>query len=342
MAEEHPQREAGGTSERESCATCGATTAANSQFCTSCGAAVADPGQSASRRRYYIDVVAALLLAAASVATALSLYQATRWNGAMLFDFNESARAGAQARSEESRLAADRAADVAAWNAFLENDKAEVAALDAQFDEEGEFSTTDGFTGRDFEGELELFTDQLLESYKVWVEDMARAAEASGFWDTDYGAEQWKFTFSDFVNMAYTQSPEQQVDALAALQGISAEEAAEVLAPLQELQDYYSWVAGLGSLVPASPLEHETYTRSPARIAAEEAAQKADGLFASAREANLTGDRYVLATVLFSLTLFFAGISTKFTAINLQTAMVVCSGCFLLTGTALFVTLPFH
>jgi hypothetical protein len=61
-----------------------------------------------------------------------------------------------------------------------------------------------------------------------------------------------------------------------------------------------------------------------------------------AREANQTGDNYVLTTVLFASVLFFAGIATKFTGRTAKRAMVGLALAAFVTGSAIIATFPIH
>jgi hypothetical protein len=74
---------------------------------------------------------------------------------------------------------------------------------------------------------------------------------------------------------------------------------------------------------------------------------KADGLerqaaasFEEAREANQTGDNFVLTAVLFASVLFFAGIGTKWRSFRLRVSSLALGGVMFTSGTIVVFSLP--
>jgi hypothetical protein len=61
---------------------------------------------------------------------------------------------------------------------------------------------------------------------------------------------------------------------------------------------------------------------------------------AAADRAGLVSERYLLFTVIFSTTLFFAGISGKFGSFAINVAVLVIGGVVLLISTAIMISLP--
>jgi hypothetical protein len=93
--------------------------------------------------------------------------------------------------------------------------------------------------------------------------------------------------------------------------------------------------------VPPSPFELKSYRNAQLeksnRLEAEAALR-----ITQAREANQNSDDYILATVFFATVLFFAGISSKFEASQVRSAILVMAGISLAIGFARALTLPFH
>lgn len=67
---------------------------------------------------------------------------------------------------------------------------------------------------------------------------------------------------------------------------------------------------------------------------------RADALAAEARDANQTGDNYVLTTVLFASVLFFAGISSKFESLRNHSIMIIMAVVLLIAGMTIVATYP--
>ena len=93
---------------------------------------------------------------------------------------------------------------------------------------------------------------------------------------------------------------------------------------------FEAWMAlePAGGIPPGPPVELPEY-QPEARQRADELNARADELAATAREANQTGDNFVLVAVVMASVLFFAGVGTKLKARRLRVLM-------LLVGVALF------
>lgn len=112
-----------------------------------------------------------------------------------------------------------------------------------------------------------------------------------------------------------------------------------------ELQQHLDeWVASdpeLSSEASAHPLTNDQYAdelvADSERLRAE-----ADAKFQEAKDANQTGDEYVLATVMFATVLFFAGIAGKFRSERIQGALVALGCLVLVAGAVQIGTLPVH
>jgi hypothetical protein len=86
---------------------------------------------------------------------------------------------------------------------------------------------------------------------------------------------------------------------------------------------------------PATPFAMPEY-RTAARAEADQLGAQADGYADDMRRDVQRATNYVLAVVLFSVALFFSGISTKLTSRRLRAAMVTL-GCAVLLGTLIWV-----
>ncbi|MDH4141580.1 MAG: hypothetical protein OEV61_03125 [Chloroflexota bacterium] len=95
----------------------------------------------------------------------------------------------------------------------------------------------------------------------------------------------------------------------------------------------------VGQIPPGSPFALAEYAPA-SRVLAEELERKAEDSAAEAREANQTGDNFVLLAVLFASVLFFAGVGTKFKGYRVRVAMVALASVFYLVTTFLVFSLP--
>jgi hypothetical protein len=86
---------------------------------------------------------------------------------------------------------------------------------------------------------------------------------------------------------------------------------------------------------PATPFAVPKY-QPAARAEADQLGEQADSAAEDMRRDVQRATNYVLAVVLFSVSLFFAGISTKLTSRRLRAAMVTL-GCVVLLGTLIWV-----
>ena len=88
-----------------------------------------------------------------------------------------------------------------------------------------------------------------------------------------------------------------------------------------------------------TPLEDDEYVTELLNETAS-LTEQAEEKFSDARDANQTGDDYVLATVLFASVLFFAGISTKFERLRVQGGLVFVGFIMLILGIVQIAGLP--
>ena len=91
--------------------------------------------------------------------------------------------------------------------------------------------------------------------------------------------------------------------------------------------------------VPKSPFEMDEYELAAWRDA-EVFRQEAEASTAAAIEANQTGDKYVLTTVLFASVLFFAGIGTKFQSRWIKAALLLFGLTAFVAGVIILSTFP--
>lgn len=90
---------------------------------------------------------------------------------------------------------------------------------------------------------------------------------------------------------------------------------------------------------PKSPFEMDEYELAASRDA-EVFRQEAEASTAAAIEANQTGDKYVLTTVLFASVLFFAGIGTKFQSRWIKAALLLFGLTAFVAGVIILSTFP--
>lgn len=90
---------------------------------------------------------------------------------------------------------------------------------------------------------------------------------------------------------------------------------------------------------PSTPFEMEEYALDE-QARAEELNALADQRGQDARDANQTGDNYVLTTVLFASVLFFAGTSTKFQRRRVQLGLLGMAVLLVAVGGALLLSFP--
>jgi hypothetical protein len=90
------------------------------------------------------------------------------------------------------------------------------------------------------------------------------------------------------------------------------------------------WAPG-DDIPEGDPFDEGSYV-SPIATASSERAQEAEERFSKALKANQTSDNYILATVVFASTLFFAGISSRFESLAVIRMFVVLAIVFLVAG----------
>lgn len=90
---------------------------------------------------------------------------------------------------------------------------------------------------------------------------------------------------------------------------------------------------------PSSPFVMDEYVIDEA-VQARELTATAERRAQQARDANQTGDNYVLLTVLFAAVLFFAGVSTKFETVRVQVGLLAMAVVLLLIGLTLVARFP--
>jgi len=92
---------------------------------------------------------------------------------------------------------------------------------------------------------------------------------------------------------------------------------------------------------PRTPFELDSFSNQ-AQVESERLVTEAEASFQEAKDANETGDSYILATVFFASVLFFTGISSKFVNPNLKSAILMLASIALVAGLVRVLTLPFH
>ncbi|MBD3242629.1 MAG: hypothetical protein GF331_18710 [Chitinivibrionales bacterium] len=92
---------------------------------------------------------------------------------------------------------------------------------------------------------------------------------------------------------------------------------------------------------PPSPFALEGYSVAELREA-RRLNEEADGSFERAKQANQTGDNYILLTVVFASVLFFSGIATKFEAFYLRVVMISLGGVVFLAAAVVLSRFPVH
>jgi hypothetical protein len=200
--------------------------------------------------RERLELWSALLLAAATVATAYSAYQSTRWSGEQSTQFTQ---AGA-ARTESAKARSDAAA-------LLTID----AGLFTQF--------------------AIAFTEGKRKSQDV-IEHFFRS--------------EFKPAFEEWVALKPLKNPN----------------------------------------APATPFNLKSY-KPRTLVQSEKLEREATEHFEAGREANQTGDNYVLATIFFAAVLFFAGIASKFTSDRIVALTLGAGTIVFLLGLVRLMTLPF-
>jgi len=94
-----------------------------------------------------------------------------------------------------------------------------------------------------------------------------------------------------------------------------------------------------GEAPPGTPFDLDTYEPESERLAKELNAQ-ADALSAQARDANQTGDNFVLVAVVMASVLFFAGVGTKLKGRAVRLMMLLFGSLLFLGGIAFMLSMP--
>lgn len=89
-----------------------------------------------------------------------------------------------------------------------------------------------------------------------------------------------------------------------------------------------------------TPFQLDSY-EPEALVESAELDAEADRLFTEGREANQTGDNYVLATIFFAAVLFFSGIASKFDSLRVVRICLGFATLVFFAGLVRLVTLPF-
>ncbi len=208
-------------------------------------------GRSVTGGLDWVEVVSAIVLALATIASAWSAYQATRWSGVQSIAFSEANAArtlGTQAYTRAGQLTEIDVASFIAWAEAVANGDDEL---------------------RDF-----LF-NRFRPEFKTAV-------------------DAWRATD-----------------------------------PLNDPN------------APPTPFAMEEYVVEE-RLEGDRLLAEADARGQEARDANQTGDNYVLTTVLFASVLFFAGIATKFTGRVVKGVLVAFALLAFAGGAIIIATFPVH
>ncbi len=207
--------------------------------------------QQEMHKKHALEIASAVLIALATVASAWSAYQATRWSGVQSISFNEAAALRAEA-TRKTNIATQR----------VEIDVGMFVQYAAAFS-----------------GGRKIFADFLFQRFRP---ELKAAAEA------------WIKT-----------RPQKNPDA------------------------------------PSSPFKMKEYSvkeLDEANVIIENAEQRT----VKGKDANQTGDNYVLVTVLFTLVLFFAGVGTKFDLDVLKVIMLSSAAAIYVVGIIFLLKFSVH
>jgi len=199
-------------------------------------------------RTDWIELVAAVILALATIMAAWSAYQATRWSGVQANAFSAAGAVRTEATQQNSVFAAQVQIDVMMWIEYLKQVQADEPEGVAFFEERlrGEFAPA----------------------------------------------------FSEWLALA----PEGQVP-------------------------------------PGTPFTLDSYEPEAERLA-KELNEEADVHAAEARDANQTGDNFVLVAVIMASVLFFAGVGTKFKGRFVRLVMLLLALVLFVAGVAFTFSMP--
>ena len=203
-----------------------------------------------ARRERIIEIVTAVILSLATVASAWSAYQATRWSGEQSIRFGEANTLRSESVRASNRANQETAVDVnvfVAWvNAISAGDRRQAGFLAARF------------------------RPEFKPAFKAWLDQPRPAAQR------------------------------------------------------------------IPAGTPFAMPEYRLASEAESEALAEQATER----FSAAKDANQTGDNFVLTAVLFASVLFFAGIATKFSSFRVKIAIVVLGLAMFLLGAGIQLTLP--
>ena len=212
---------------------------------------MANTGQKPLSKEHILEILAAILLSLATVASAWSAYQATRWSGVQAIDFSKAATLRAEAVRKTNIAAQILAIDVGMFIQYA-------VARSQHNDTLAEFL-------------LNRFRPELKSATEAWLKTK----------------------------------------------------------PLKNPN------------APPSPFRTKEYS-----IKEQQETQKllkeAEQSFNEAKDANQTGDNYILLTVLFASVLFFAGVGTKFQLYTLKVVMLSFGTVIYLTALIILFSFPIH
>lgn len=196
----------------------------------------------------WIELTAAILLAAATIASAWSAYQATRWSGVQANAFSAAGAARTESVRSSNLATAQRQVDVASFIAWLQ-----------------------AYAGEQ-EGLLDFYQERFREEFKPAFE---------------------------------------------------------------------AWLASVpaGAVPPGTPFALPEYVLA-AETAANEQLTVAEEQSAIARQANQTGDNFVIVVVIMASVLFFAGVGTKLKVQRVRQFMIAMSALLFVTGVVVVGSLP--
>ena len=212
---------------------------------------MANTGQKALSKEHILEILAAILLSLATISSAWSAYQATRWSGVQAIDFSKAATLRAEAIRKTNIAAQILAIDVGMFIQYA-------VARSQHNDSLAEFL-------------LNRFRPELKSATESWLKTK----------------------------------------------------------PLKNPN------------APPSPFRTKEYS-----IKEQQETQKllkeAEQSFNEAKDANQTGDNYILLTVLFASVLFFAGVGTKFQLYTLKVIMLSFGTVIYLTALIILFSFPIH
>jgi hypothetical protein len=196
----------------------------------------------------WIELVAAFLLALATIASAWSAYQATRWSGVQANSYSAASALRSESLRASSLANAQREVDVSVFVAWLQSLANEQPVLQAFYESR--------------------FRPEFKPAFEAWRSSVPAGQIPDG---------------SPFSRPEYVLAEQQKAD---------------------DLQ------------------------------------QQAEDAAATARDANQTGDNFILIAVLMASVLFFAGVGTKFKGQWVRRVMITMAGVVFIVGLVAIASLP--